>query len=158
MNRMSSARRNLVLTLLAVAVAAGSAVAQAAPAPRVIKIKGLDSMKYDVTRITAKPNELLEVELTAVSSMPKDQMSHDFVLLAKGTDVDSFVMEAAMARDSDYIPASKKQFVLASTTLAGGGETVKVTFHAPKEPGDYLYICTFPGHYMAGMKGTLVVK
>jgi azurin len=67
-------------------------------------------------------------------------------------------MEASMARDSDYIPASKKQYILAHTGLAGGGETVKVTFNAPKEPGEYLYICTFPGHYMAGMKGTLVVK
>ena len=44
------------------------------------------------------------------------------------------------------------------STLAGGGETVKVTFNAPKEPGEYLYLCTFPGHYLAGMKGLLVVK
>jgi azurin len=48
--------------------------------------------------------------------------------------------------------------VLASTKMAGGGETVEVTFTAPKEPGEYLYICTFPGHYLAGMKGVLVVK
>jgi azurin len=67
-------------------------------------------------------------------------------------------MEAAMARGSDYIPASKKSFILASTATAGGGETVKVVFKAPTEAGEYTFICTFPGHYMAGMKGTLVVK
>jgi len=136
----------------------GLVAAASAVAPRVVKLKGTDAMRYDVTRITAKPGELLEVQLTAVSSMPKEQMAHDFVLLAKGTPVDAFVMEAAMARSTDYIPASQSKHILANTGLAGGGETVKVTFNAPKEPGEYMYICTFPGHYMSGMKGTLVVK
>ena len=48
--------------------------------------------------------------------------------------------------------------MLANTTLAGNGETVEVTFTAPKAPGVYTYICTFPGHFLAGMKGTLTVK
>ena len=38
------------------------------------------------------------------------------------------------------------------------GETVEVTFDAPKAPGVYTFICTFPGHFLAGMKGTLTVK
>jgi len=156
---MKRTRKTLPLTLgLALVGAVAFFTAANAATARVIKIKGTDAMKFDVTRITAKPGELLEVELTTVSSMPKEQMAHDFVLLAKGAPVDSFVMEAAMARATDYIPASQKQYILAHTALAGGGETVKVTFNAPKEPGEYLYICTFPGHYMAGMKGTLVVK
>jgi azurin len=141
--------------LLALVATAGAADAQS---PRVVKLKGTDAMKYDVTRIEAKPGESLKVQLTAVSSMPKAEMSHNFVLLAKNTPVDAFVMEAAMARATDYLPAGKKSFVLASTKMAGGGETVEVTFAAPKEPGEYLYICTFPGHYLAGMKGVLVVK
>jgi azurin len=127
-------------------------------APRVVKLKGTDAMQYDVKTINAKAGEKITIQLTAVSSMPKDQMSHNFVLLAKGAPVDQFVMEAAMARNTGYIPASGKKHVLAMTTLAGGGETVEVTFEAPKEPGSYLYICTFPGHYAAGMKGNLVVK
>ena len=36
--------------------------------------------------------------------------------------------------------------------------TVEVTFDAPTEPGEYVYLCSFPGHYAAGMKGLLVVK
>ena len=35
------------------------------------------------------------------------------------------------------------------------GETVR--FMAPKTPGNYPYICTFPGHYTI-MKGVMVVK
>ena len=30
-------------------------------------------------------------------------------------------------------------------------------FIAPKEPGEYPYLCTFPGHWII-MKGTMVVK
>lgn len=127
-------------------------------APRVVKLKGTDAMQYDIKTINAKPGEKLKVVLTTVSSMPKDQMAHNFVLLAKGANVDMFIMEAAMARDKGYIPDSGKKSILAMTGMAGGGETVEVVFEAPKEPGEYLYVCTFPGHYMAGMKGTLVVK
>jgi azurin len=90
--------------------------------------------------------------------MAKQEMAHNFVLLAKGAPIDAFVMEAAMARNTEYLPAGKKNLILANTKLAGGGETVEVTFDAPKEPGEYTYLCTFPGHYLAGMKGVLVVK
>ena len=48
--------------------------------------------------------------------------------------------------------------MIAATTLAGNGETVEVTFTVPKAAGSYPYVCTFPGHFQAGMKGTLEVK
>lgn len=148
--------RRLALPL---AVLAGLTLATASwAAPRVVKLKGTDNMRFDLTKIEAKPGEQLEVQLTVVSSMSKAEMAHNFVLLAKNAPVDALVMEGAMARGTDYVPASKKSFILAHTALAGAGETVKVTFAAPKEPGEYMYICTFPGHYMAGMKGILVVK
>jgi azurin len=143
--------------LLAVGMAAVSSSASAAE-PRLIKIKASDAMQYDVKTIQATPGEALKVTLTAVSAMSKAEMSHNFVLLAKGTNADAFAMEAAMARDNGYIPKSKAAAILAQTKLAGGGETVEVVFNAPKEPGEYMYICTFPGHYIGGMKGKLIVK
>lgn len=151
----TSAGRQLAAAVAGLALAA---VAAQAAAARVVKLKATDAMQYDVKRIEAKPGEEIEIQLTVVSSMSKQEMAHNFVLLAKNAPLDALVMEAAMARSTNYLPASKKAFILASTGLAGGGETVKVTFAAPKEPGEYLYICTFPGHYLAGMKGTLVVK
>ena len=54
-------------------------------------------------------------------------------------------------------PALKGQ-VLVATALAGNGETVSAEFTAPAKPGRYTFICTFPGHFAAGMKGVLVVK
>lgn len=155
---MSMSRIKLFTAALAVlALGAGAAFAADA-APRVVKVKGTDAMQYDIKVINAKAGEKLTVQLTAVSSMPKEQMSHNWVLMAKSAPIDQFVMEAAMARDKGYIPESGKKHILAMTKMAGGGETVEVTFDAPKEPGEYLYICTFPGHYMAGMKGKLIVK
>lgn len=149
-----SSLRLVVLVALTSLLAAASFAAE----PRVVKLKGLDAMQYDVKKIEAKPGESLEIQLTAISNMSKQEMAHNFVLLAKAAPVDAFVMDAAMARKTDYIPAAKKKFVLAATGLAGGGETVKITFTAPKEPGEYVYLCTFPGHFIGGMKGTLIVK
>lgn len=146
--------------IVAVALVAAFALATAVVAapPRVVKLKADDKMQYDVKLIEAKPGEQLKVQLSVTSNMPKAEMSHNFVVLAKGTNPDNFVMMAAMARDTNYIPKGQEKSILAQTALAGGGETVEVTFTAPKEPGEYQYLCTFPGHYIAGMKGKLVVK
>ena len=35
--------------------------------------------------------------------------------------------------------------------------TAAASFAAPAA-GSYVFLCTFPGHYVAGMKGTLTVK
>lgn len=129
-----------------------------AQAPRPIALKATDSMKFDVTKITAKPGESLRVRLTTVSTMPKAAMAHNFVLLKAGTDVAAFAMAAAMARTTDFIPAKLKASVIASTSLAGAGETVEVIFKAPIKPGTYVFLCSFPGHYNTGMTGTLIVK
>jgi azurin len=136
----------------------GAAVAAHAQAPRVVTIVGNDAMKYSVTEIAAKPGEALTVKLSAQGAMPKVAMAHNFVLLAAKADATAFANAAAAARATDFIPAALKGQVLASTKLAGNGETVEVTFNAPKAPGTYAFICTFPGHFLAGMKGTLTVK
>jgi azurin len=65
---------------------------------------------------------------------------------------------AAQARATDFIPADMKDQVIAATGLAGAGETVEVTFKVPNVAGDYTYLCSFPGHFQIGMKGTLSVK
>lgn len=144
--------------IVAVSVMLLGASAALAAGPRVIKIEGNDKMQYSVTKIEAKPGEQLKIELSAKGTMAKAEMAHNFILLTKTANVDAFVMAAAMARKSQHVPAAKKADMLAYTALAGAGETVKVTFDAPSEPGEYTFICSFPGHYAAGMKGVLVVK
>jgi azurin len=161
-----------VLTLLVALVPGSQATApkpqgtKPAPAPaaaakgagRTVELTGGDDMKYNTTTITAKPGEALHIVLKNVGTLPKIAMSHNFVLLALSANVDEFIKSSMNAQATDYIPADKKAQVLASTKLAGPTETVEVTFKAPAKPGSYSYMCTFPGHYAAGMKGTLVVK
>ena len=53
-----------------------------------------------------------------------------------------------------YVPAL--QDVLFHTRLLEPTKSETIYFTAPDQPGEYPYICTFPGHYLA-MRGVLVV-
>jgi azurin len=125
---------------------------------RTVELTGGDDMKYSVTSIPAKRGETLRIRLMSKGTMPKIAMAHNVVVLKLGAKQLEFANAAAMARATDFIPPDMKDQVLAATTLAGPGETVEVTFKVPAAPGSYPYLCTFPGHFAAGMKGTLVVK
>lgn len=127
-------------------------------AVRTVEIIGTDDMKFNLTTIAAKPGERLRVRLISKGTMPKIAMAHNFVLLQLGTSQVKFVTAGATFRDSDFIAPEMKDAVLAKTGLAGPGEMVETTFTVPKKPGSYPYLCTFPGHFQAGMRGTLEVK
>jgi azurin len=173
-------KRLLVTLSLAAAIAAVSAAPAAAqttpPAPagatkpatpatkkpagagRTVEITGGDDMKYSLTSIAAKPGETLHIVLKTTGTIPKIAMAHNFIALNAGVDAAKFSQDAMTARDTDYVPAARKADILASTGLAGPGETVEVTFKVPAKAGSYPYLCTFPGHFAAGMKGDIVVK
>jgi len=150
---MTFGRAVLVTALMA----AGSGVAFAQTG-RLVELTGNDLMKYNVTAISAKPGELLHVKLKNAGTLPKVAMAHNFILLAKGTDPAAFTNAAATASATGYVPAQFKEKILASTPLAGPGETVEATFKAPAAPGEYVFLCSFPGHFLSGMKGVLTVK
>ena len=126
-------------------------------AARTIEFVTGDNMKFDKTEITARPGETLRIVVKNTGSMPKLAMAHNFVLLKPGTDQVEFNTAAFSARETDFIPASMKAAVIANTPLAGAGETVETTFKAPAA-GTYNFLCSFPGHFALGMRGTLTVK
>ncbi len=136
------------------------ATPKAAPkgAARTIEITGGDDMKFNLTTIAVTPGESVRIVLKVVGTMPKIAMAHNVVVLTAGSDPVAFSNAAMMARATDFIPADKKAQVLAATGLAGPGETIEVTFKAPAKPGSYDYLCSFPGHFAAGMRGKMVVK
>jgi azurin len=138
--------------------AAKAPAAKAAAAGRTIELTGGDDMKFNKTTIEAKPGETLHVVLKSIGTIPKIAMGHNFVALKLGADVTEFVKASMNARDTEFVPADLKAQVLAATKIAGPGETVEVTFKVPAKAGSYPFMCTFPGHYAAGMKGMLVVK
>lgn len=125
---------------------------------RVIEIAGLNNMTFDVTDIVAKPGELITIRFTSKTKYTPRQMSHNFVLLKQTANVQAFVDASEKSGINDFIDPKREDDVIAHTPMAAGGETVEVTFNAPERPSKYMYICTFPGHFFAGMKGTLTVQ
>jgi azurin len=138
--------------------APAKAAGKAAGGARTVDITGGDDMKFSLADIPAKPGETLHIRLKNVGTLPKMAMAHNVVVLKPTTKVVEFNTAAASARDTDFIPAAMKAEVLANTPLAGPGETVETTFKVPAAAGSYPFMCTFPGHFTAGMKGNIVVK
>ena len=126
--------------------------------PRVVDITGDDFMKFDVTSFEVKPGQQVTVRLKNVGELPKEAMGHDWVLLAKQTDARIFVDAGIPHPEPDYIAIGQSGYVLAKTKMLGPGESDSVTFIAPSEPGPYDYVCTFPEHYISGMKGVMTIR
>lgn len=138
---------------------AAPAVAPAVHDGRVIEITGTDTMKFSVTEIIAKPGEKLSVTLVNIGTTPKFSMGHNWVLLAAGVDIPKFLLAAAEAPTTAYVPrTTAADQILAATKLLGPKERDTATFTAPTTPGRYEFICSFPGHYQVGMRGVLIVQ
>jgi azurin len=138
--------------------ATAGAAAPATPSGNVLEITANDAMKFNVTRFEAAAGADLKVILTNLGNMPKAAMGHNWVLLKKGTDAKAFVDAAAVATTTDYIPAAMADAVIAHTKMLGPKQTDEITFKVPTEPGEYVFVCSFPAHYFSGMHGVLVVK
>src|SRR5699024_461263 len=144
-----------LVVLTAISLTASAATAQDA---KVIEMDGTDQLKFSKTEITAEPGQQITVKLTTVSNMPAAAMAHNFVLLTADADASEVAQTSARYADNEYIAPEMEDQIIAYTDMAAGGETVEVTFTAPEEPGNYTYICSFPGHFLGDMKGTLTVK
>lgn len=146
-------------------------------ATRTIEIIGVDQMNFTVVEaedglvtggqsgqyiileaIEATPGEEIRVNLRTTSNIPKNAMAHNFVLLDLDTDAAEFASASARASDNEYIAPDYEDNIIEATSLLGDGETDSITFTVPDEPGEYEFICTFPGHYTAGMVGKLIVE
>ncbi len=89
-----------------------------------------------------------------------DLMIHNFVLLKPGAEEEVGAQADRMAKQQDaakrgYIPKSSK--ILQASGLVDPGSSDEFEFRAPKEPGRYPYICTFPGHWRL-MRGVMIVE
>ncbi len=122
-----------------------------------VALEGTDARVFHADRFELPPGVPVELKLTNTGTMPRAQMAHNFVLVADDSQLFEFNLAAGTAADTDHVPPGYDDYVLAASALAGPGETVTVTFTAPTQPGRYPFLCTFPGHYDAGMKGVLVV-
>ena len=120
-------------------------------------------------RISAVPNQLAfsptEFRLPAGGKVKltfdnPDIQIHNLVIVKPGSADEVGSLADQMAQDPDafakhFVPASDK--VVWSTPLVNANQKVELDFIAPKEPGRYPFLCTFPGHWRV-MKGLLVIK
>lgn len=123
-----------------------------------VMIQGNDQMKYDVTSIQAAPGQRIQLTLRNVGTMPKVSMGHNLVVLDGQIPPEQFIEASQTQMANNYVAPELREHVIASTKLLGPGEFDTITFNAPKQAGDYPFVCSFPGHYAIGMKGVLSVK
>src|SRR5207248_138871 len=88
-----------------------------------------------------------------------DAMQHNLVVVTPGALEEIGLAAEKMLPEPDansrlYVPQSPK--VLQATRLLDPGQQARLSFTAPDEPGDYPYLCTYPGHWRR-MVGTLAV-
>ncbi|MFV0415264.1 MAG: plastocyanin/azurin family copper-binding protein [Chthoniobacterales bacterium] len=120
-------------------------------------ITGNDQMKYDLTKLEAKAGQQIELVFKNAGTMPKQSMGHNWCLLKQGTDGQAFLEPGFAFAGNEYIAPEVADQVIVRTKILGPGEEETLTFVAPAEAGDYPYICTFPGHFSAGMQGILQI-
>ena len=140
------------------------AVVAAAPATRagaraatvtVLELSAVpQKLAFDKTELSVRAGA--EVELVLKNP---DQMQHNAVVGRPGSFERLGAAADALARSPNgaergYVPTSAD--VIAATKLADPGETVRVRFTAPATPGEYPFVCTFPGHWRV-MRGVLKV-
>ena len=110
-------------------------------------------LKFDQTLLTTKAGT--RIRLIFRNS---DDMLHNFVLCApgKGQDVGTAALALGVEGTAkNYVPDSPD--VLFHTALVQPETSDTIYFIAPTTPGDYDFICSFPGHSTL-MKGILRVE
>ncbi len=149
----------LATMLFAVAVLLGAATFAIGQGAEVsaIELKVGDNMRFTPSLIQAHPGQRVRIVLTGSGKLPA--LAHNVVLLKKGTAPKAFLDKASRAtEETGSIPPTMNDQAIAASALVKPGESAEVTFEAPGEPGEYMFVCSFPGHFGLGMKGQLIVK
>ena len=123
-----------------------------------VTITGNDTMQFDKREFAVKSGEKVELEFKNIGKLPKIAMGHNLVILKKGISSLKFGQKVMSlgASATNALPEGSMEDVIAATKLLGPGENETLTFTAPG-PGDYQFVCSFPGHF-AMMRGIMVVK
>ena len=146
----------IIITFALLAACGGKKESSSSTENTVINLTASDQMQYNLKTIEVKAGSTVRVNLKHIGQMAKTIMGHNFVLLKADADLSGFAAAAISAKDTDYIPKSKEDQVIAHTNMIGGGESTFVEFTAP-QAGTYKFLCTFPGHYVT-MQGDFIVK
>jgi uncharacterized cupredoxin-like copper-binding protein len=106
------------------------------------------TLAFQQTTLSGPANS--EIPVTFSNPAP---VQHNWVLVQPGQED---AVAAAGAANNGAVPDGTAGVIVAGSVLdANGEETITV----PATPaGQYTYICTVPGHYQAGMRGTMTLQ
>ena len=130
-----------------------------APSPGDFEFRLNDQFVFQPSRIECSAGQALRLRL--VNTLPREgpELAHNLVILRPGADVDAFARAGAEASSVEgYVPASFEPAVLARSPLVHPGQSLEFAIVAPSAPGDYPFVCSFPGHCLLGMRGALHVR
>ena len=114
-----------------------------------------ERMLFNKTEFSVKPGQPVSLAF----SNP-DATAHNLAICEPGSVEEIGMAGNEMAKDpeglkKDFIPPTDK--ILWHTKLLNPNTAETLRFEAPKAPGDYPYLCTFPGHWVI-MRGVMHVK
>jgi len=115
-----------------------------APDTQKIVLQTVDNeKKFDRDSLTVHTGDPVQLKLINNATLPV--MEHNVVIVKKGTEKAVALAGLDAGPDAHFV-APDDSNVVASTMIAGPGESVSVTF-TPPDTGTYGFVCTYPGHY-----------
>jgi putative membrane-bound dehydrogenase-like protein len=130
--------------------------APADPNVEVVRMKTIrEEMRFDKKEFTVTAGKQVEIILEN-----PDAMQHNLVIGKPksmeviGAAADKMIT-AKDGAEKNYVPSIPQ--ILAATPLVNPDQTYKLTFTAPSTPGNYPFVCTFPGHWRI-MNGVMKVN
>ena len=114
-----------------------------------------ERLLYDLTEFRVKPGQPVKLTFTN-----PDATQHNLVIVEPGALEEVGMAGNEMAKDpgglaKGFIPDSSKILHASKLLEPNTGEIMRFT--APEKPGNYPFLCTFPGHWVV-MKGVMIVK
>lgn len=118
-----------------------------------------DKLVFSPREFTCAPGQRLRIRVSNTIPVNGPGISHNLTVLRPQADLEEFGRAAINASpEQDYLPESFRNLTIAHTGLIGPGQTREILLTAPTQPGTYPVACSFPGHCIVGMRGTLVVR
>jgi azurin len=122
---------------------------------RLIEVGVLPGLKFNTSRIEAKAGEKI---IFVFPNNDSSGMVHNLAIITPGsreTVLDAAVAMGAAGLKKNFVPEIPE--LLASTPQVAQGMKYTLYFSVPEEPGDYHFICTYPGHGLI-MQGIFAVQ
>ena len=115
----------------------------------------VDGNRNAYTQSTINVSTGSKVQITFVNSARLK--AHNWVMGRESVLMDELAQSGHDAgSSSEFLPDDS--LIYAATHLVAPNDRVTIEFDAPQSSGEYVFLCTVPGHSESGMHGTVIVS